>query len=634
MLCVITTLRSASIAAPRDDGDHLDAVTVSATRTPTLVSDAPLPIEAVPAVEIEENLTVQPGNLSSLLHELPSVRVQSSAPALGGAGLQLRGMPARNTLVLTDGLPSLGAEPDAFNLLQTPPLDLKQVEVIKGAASALYGGAALGGVLNLVSQSPAADPAVLANINSRGGRDLVGFLTHRDAAAWGETLTVGVHDQSREDINGDGWADIAGYRRYTLRPRAWWSSEQGQSLFLTAGYTDETRRGGTLPGHFLPDASTFEQALETHRFDVGAVVKTNAWAATTLTGRYSATFAHVDRTFGAEQTNSSQTSLFAEETLSGTYNSHKWVAGVAFERVQLAASPVRGVGYTYNVPAILAQDDVEVAPWIAIAGSARVDANNAYGTYLSPRTSVLLRIPASPWSLRASIGTGFSAPTPFLDEIEATGLGALLPLRGLHAERAVTESLDAKWAGYGWDVNVSVFNSEIGHALSVKTVGNGLELVNSTGTQRAPGAEALVGFSAGPLHALASWSYIDATQTNTLQQRQGVPLVPSHTASLDAIWENEQHGRVGLELDYTGKQTLDDDPYRTTSRPYWSANCLAELRVKSLSIFVNAINFTNVRQTRFDPLLRPSPGPGGNPITEVWAPLDGRVFNIGLRAKL
>lgn len=591
-------------------------------------------MEALPAVEIEENLTVQPGNLSSLLHELPSIRVQSTGPGLGGSGLQLRGMPVRETLVLTDGLPTLGVEPDAFGLLQTPPLDLKQVEVIKGAASALYGGSALGGVLNLVSQTPDADSTLLANVTSRGGRDLVGFATHQGSSAWSGTLTGGIHDQSREDIDGDGWADMPAYRRYTLRPRAYWKGPDDQSLFLTAGVVYENRTGGTLPGGSLPDGSGFTERLETRRFDVGAVHQATVLGSATLSGRYSATFSRLDQEFGVERTESAQSSVFAEETLSGSSHSHRWVAGVAFERDQLAASPSRAIGYTYNVPAVFAQDETSVGPYLVLAGSARVDAHDEYGTFFSPRVSALFRPPASNFSLRASIGTGFSAPTPFLDEIQATGLGALLPFHALHAERAVTEALDARWAADGWDVNFSVFNSEIRDAFLVQPVGDRLALINSAGIQRAPGAEMLVGYTHGPLHALASWSYIDATETNAAGQRQGVPLVPSRAASLDAILESGRHGRIGLELDYTGTQTTDDDPYRSLSRAYWSANFLAELRFGSLSIFFNAVNFTDVRQTHFEPLLRPTPGPGGNPITGTWAPLEGRLFNLGIRAKL
>jgi iron complex outermembrane receptor protein len=69
------------------------------------------------------------------------------------------------------------------------------------------------------------------------------------------------------------------------------------------------------------------------------------------------------------------------------------------------------------------------------------------------------------------------------------------------------------------------------------------------------------------------------------------------------------------------------------SEPYIELNALGEIRFKGFSMFVNAINLTDVRQTHFDPLIRPTPGPGGNPITDVWAPLVGRSFNMGIREK-
>jgi iron complex outermembrane receptor protein len=61
---------------------------------------------------------------------------------------------------------------------------------------------------------------------------------------------------------------------------------------------------------------------------------------------------------------------------------------------------------------------------------------------------------------------------------------------------------------------------------------------------------------------------------------------------------------------------------------------LAEIRFSGFSIFLNALNLTGSRQTNYDPLLRPTPGRAGDPITDVWAPLDGRTFNIGIRTGL
>ena len=626
---------SAPVEAANATDTVLEDIVVTATRSPGLIRNEPLRVEAVPAEEIEENLTVQPGNLSSLLHELPSIRVQSSAAGLGGAGLQLRGMPTRHTLVLADGLPSLGAVPDSFGLLQTPPLDLERVEVIKGAASALYGGSALGGVLNLVSRTAESESGLLGNLTSRGGRDLVGFFAYKDASPWSGTLTAGAHDQSREDVNGDGWADLPGFRRYTVRPRVWWDGLDGRSLFLTTGVVEEDRFGGTVTGRVLPAGSAFPEELHTQRLDAGAVSRVAFPSGTALTGRFSVTSTHLDRTFGADRVNSAQTTIFGEEALNGATHGHRWVLGLAFEYDRLAVPNDSGISHAYSVPAVFGQDNVALGPWVVAAGSVRVDASNEYGTFVSPRLSALVRQPGSAWSLRASVGGGYSAPTPLVDEIDAVGLSALLPLRGLRAERATTASLDARWLGGSWDVNASLFTSEIRDPIeALPATGNKLRLVNAAGPRRAPGAEALVGYVVGPLHAIASWSYIDATEIGATGLRQGVPLVPRQTVSLDGIFENAKWGRVGLEFDYTGRQAIADDPFRTVSRAYFSFNALAELRFNRTSVFLNAINLTNVRQTRFDPLIRPGPGPGGNPITDVWASLDGRIVNVGIRIEL
>jgi iron complex outermembrane receptor protein len=217
-----------------------------------LMKDEPVHVESVSTDEIAENLTESPGNVASIFLELPGMHVESVAPGLGSAAMQLRGMPSRDTLVLVDGLPLLGAEPDGFGILQTPPLDLERAEVIKGAASALYGASALGGVLNLASRGPTSGSSALASINSRGGRTAAGFLSI-PGTEWSGTLMASVDNQSREDIDGDGWTDLPYHQRYTVRPRVWFQQDQDQSLFLTAGFTDETRRGGTTPGAVLPD---------------------------------------------------------------------------------------------------------------------------------------------------------------------------------------------------------------------------------------------------------------------------------------------------------------------------------------------------------------------------------------------
>jgi outer membrane receptor for ferrienterochelin and colicins len=311
------------------------------------------------------------------------------------------------------------------------------------------------------------------------------------------------------------------------------------------------------------------------------------------------------------------------------------VLGLAFEHDGLSARAVPGLSYSYNAPALFAQNEFTATAWITVAGSARIDAHNRYGTFFSSRLSALLRQPGSNWSLRASVGNGFAAPTPFLDEVQTVGLGALLPIQNLHAERAITASLDAKWADAGWDINASVFESEVRDPLGIAEVSQSqLTLINNPGTRRALGVEAVIGYVAAPLHVIASFSHINVTEVVPPGLRRGAPLVPRNTGELAAIVESEKRGRIGLELGYTGTQDLAENPYRRTSRAYFELNALGEVRFGRTAIFLNAINLTDVRQTHFDPLLRVDLGPGGNPITDAWAPLEGRIFNLGVRVEL
>src|SRR4029078_10000077 len=136
------------------------------------IQDEPLRVEVIDDEEIEEKALMTPGSVAMLLGETTGLRVQTTAPSLGAANVRIQGLRGRYAQLLADGLPLYGAGGDSLNLLQVPPLDLAEFEVIKGPASALYGPAALGGIINLVSRrAPAAETEALVNVTSQGGLD-------------------------------------------------------------------------------------------------------------------------------------------------------------------------------------------------------------------------------------------------------------------------------------------------------------------------------------------------------------------------------------------------------------------------------------------------------------------------------
>jgi outer membrane receptor for ferrienterochelin and colicins len=619
---------------------------VTSTRAHRRVQDEPLRVEILDREEIEEKMLMTPGDIAMLLNETGGLRVQVTSPSLGAANIRIQGMRGRYTQLLADGLPLYGGQAGAIGLLQIPPSDLGQVEVIKGTASALYGGSALGGVINLISRQPGdeAEGDLLLNATSHGGQDLTGFLSGPLAGEWGYSVLGGFHRQSRQDLDGSGWVDVPTYRRWTARPRLSWTDDQGQSLFLTLGAMTESRAGGTMPGALAPDDSPFPERLETDRLDGGANLRLRAGGDRTLHLRASGMVQDHGHTFGSVMEVDRHSTGFVEAALSGSAGPHTWVVGGALQRDGYRSENFPAFDYTFTVPAFFVQDEVRLSPEASLSASVRWDGHSAYGSQVSPRLSALLR--PGPWTIRASAGGGFFAPTPFTEEIEAAGLARLQPPGDLKAERARNASVDVGRLWGPLEVNVVAFGSRIEDAVQLVPLSAVIEddppraaqvgLRNVEGTTRTTGGELLARLRWSPeLSLTASYLYVQATEPVPLGEgRRDVPLTPRHTAGLVGMWEDHDRGLLGIEAYFTGRQPLDDNPYRAEGHSHVHLGVLGEFRRGPFSVFLNAENLLNVRQSRIHPLQRAGRAPDGRWTVDAWAPLEGFVVNGGFRLRL
>ena len=124
-----------------------EVTVVASTRTERRIEDQAMRVEVLNREEVEEKMLMTPGDIGMMLNETGGLRVQTTSPSLGAASVRIQGMRGRYTRFLSDGLPIFGSQPSGLGLLQIPPMDLGQIEVIKGVASALYGAGALGNVV-------------------------------------------------------------------------------------------------------------------------------------------------------------------------------------------------------------------------------------------------------------------------------------------------------------------------------------------------------------------------------------------------------------------------------------------------------------------------------------------------------
>jgi iron complex outermembrane receptor protein len=599
------------------------------------VQDEPIRVEVIGREEIEEKIAMRPGNVAMLLSETGGLRVQVTSPALGASNVRVQGMRGRYTQLLTDGLPLYGGQASSIGLLQIPPTDLGQVEVIKGAASALYGPSALGGVINLVSRRPATEPLgeVLLNVTSREGQDLTAYGSSPLSRSWSASLVAGLHHQSRQDLDEDGWADMPGYDRWAVRPRLFWEGDNGGTALLTVGAMGEERTGGTLPGRTVPDGSPFPEFQESRRVDAGLVLERPS-AIGELHLRASAVRQQHRHRFGDVFEEDRHDTAFGEAALSGQSGGTAWVGGLAIQRDAYRSKTFGAFDYTYTTPAAFAQVEHKVRDDLTLAGSGRLDFHSEYGTHFSPRLSLLYR--PAPWTFRASVGRGFYAPTPFVEEIESTGLSRLDPLVGLKAEVAENASVEGGYLYGPVEATVTLFASNIHDAVQVvpSSVPRRVRLKNTEGETQTRGAEVLLRYRRDAFTVMGSYVYVDATEPNPSGiGRRTIPLTPRHTAGLVLMWEEHDVGRVGFEAYYTGRQRLEDNPYRQTSKPYFELGFLAERRFGPVSVFLNLENLLNVRQSKYDPLVLPQRAPDGRWTVDAWAPSEGFIANGGIRIR-
>lgn len=305
-----------------------------------------------------------------------------------------------------------------------------------------------------------------------------------------------------------------------------------------------------------------------------------------------------------------------------------WVAGVAFERATLDPHERPEFAYTYNVPGFFVQDDVQLQPWLILSASARADAHSQFGTFVSPRVSALIRGRA--WNSRVSIGSGFFAPSPLTDETEAAGLARLHLVEPLKAERGRSRSLDVTKNIGPLTATVTLFRYDVRDPVVLDRAT--YTLANASEPTITSGVETVAIYRREPFSVTGTYTYVWSRE-GIGPERGDVPLTPRHSAGFVGMWEREDRGRIGVEAYLTGRQRLEDNPYRSKSVPYVLFGGLVERRIGRVRVFVNVENLGDVRQTHWESIIRPTRAADGRWTVDAWAPLDGRVINGGVRLR-
>lgn len=623
--------------APTDLGE----VTISTTRSSRRVEDIPTKVDVISAEDLTEKGEMKPGDLKLLFNETTGVSTQQTSAVSGATNIRIQGLNGRYTQLLKDGMPLYTGFSGGLGILQITPIDLKQVEFVKGSASALYGGGAIAGLVNLITKTPTEKKELtfLLNGTTAKGLDASGFYS----SLLGQNKKAGTTIFGSYNFNGPydpahtGFAAIPKINRFTFNPKLFLYFNNKTTAWFGVNSTYEDRFGGDIKviegkadsiHQFFEDNKTLRLSTQlslTHKLN----------ATSSINFKNSVCFLNRKILQPKDNFKGQQYSSFSEINYAHQSGRSEWVAGLNLWTSKFKTADTSNFNYNLTTAGAFAQNTFKVTEIFIIETGLRVDYNTPHandklkGIFILPKINALFKISENLTS-RIGAGLGYKMPSPFNNEAEKDGYNHFYnnSLNNLQAEKSYGGNAGIIYKTSVDEVKFSIdqlfFYTRLNHPLILQNN----NLVNAPGFTRSEGFETNLKFTLDELNLYAGYTFTNAILRNNGQNYQQ-PLTPKHLLYLDFAYEDEGNYRTGIEADYTSQQRLYDG---TTGKDYLICSFLFEKIFKHINLYVNAENLADRRQTRWEQIYT---GTIAKPVfRDIYAPIEGRIINAGIKLKL
>ncbi len=622
------------------ESEEMEEVIVSSTRSSRTIVDLPTRVEAISGEELEEKGNMKPGDIRMMLNESTGIQTQQTSATSYNSSIRIQGLDGKYTQLLRDGMPLYSGFSGGLSLMQVAPLDLKQVEVIKGASSTLYGGGAIAGLVNLITRSPGEEPELsfMVNGTSALGLDASGFYAQKYGKA-GATVFASYNLGTPYDPADIGFSAIPKFNRYTINPKLFLYLSDKTTFNVGLNATKEDRIGGDmlyLDGKGDNVHSYFEEN-NTSRVSTQMELDHHIKEASKFGIKNSVSF--YDRSIKMQDYTFSgiQKASFTEATYQHRGDKLEWIGGLNLwtDKFVQDKPTEHAVDYNHTTVGGFLQNTWNASDKFALETGLRGDYQNKYGFFALPRFSAMLK--ASPkLTMRLGGGLGYKTPTVFTEDAERIQFRNVLPINEsiTNAERSAGANFDINFKTRIADelffsMNALLFYTSVNNPLILVGRQDGFyEYQQPDGSIDTKGLETNMKLSYGDFKLFVGYTFADVKQHYNGKSTV-FPLVAKHRLNNVLMYEVEDKWKMGLEAYYFSPQQLNDE---TTGKEYWIFGFMVEKLWEKLSLFVNFENFTDTRQTRFDTIYT---GTITNPtFRDIYAPVDGFVVNGGFKIKL
>ncbi|KAB2914103.1 MAG: TonB-dependent receptor [Bacteroidetes bacterium] len=625
-----------------EDIEETEEVVISSTRSSRSIEDIPTRVEFIAGEELEEKANMKPGDIRMVLSESTGIQTQQTSATSANAAIRIQGLDGRYTQILKDGFPLYFGASSGLGLLQIPPLDLKQVEVIKGSASTLYGGGAIAGLVNLISKTPQKEREIKFHLNGTSGKglDLNGFYSQR-ANKIGTTIFAAHNRNWAYDPANIDLSAIPKFERYTFNPKLFLYPSEKTTIVLGVNTTLEDRIGGDI--HYIngkgDSTHSYFEKNTTQRFSTQFSAEHKLGDSSHIIVKNSISYFNRILSTPGYTFNGTQYATFSEVNYEHNAEKMEWIVGInlwtdKFTEKQLDTLAVRD--YNQTTLGVFVQNIWKATQRLNIETGFRTDYVIDYGFALLPRISALYKINKK-LSSRVGGGLGYKTPTIFTEESER------IQYRGVLGISPTANRLETSY-GTNWDFNYKTafadgqvlftlnhlfFYTYLNHPLILTPQANGTyQFVNINGFVDTKGTETNIKIGYKDFKLFLGYTYTDAKihSNGTVSDN---PLTAKHRINSVLMYEADEKWKVGLEAYYFSKQKLSDG---TIGRQYVMCGFMVERLWEKFSLYINFENFLDARQTRFDTIYT---GTVTRPIfREIYAPLEGFIINGGLKIRL
>jgi outer membrane receptor for ferrienterochelin and colicins len=630
--------------------EDIEEVVVTASRTNSRIEDLPIKVEVLGQEDMDEESAVVPGNVASILGDISIIHIQKTSATNGNQAIRMQGLDSKYTQILRDGIPLFEGFSGNLGVLQIPPLDLRQVEVVKGSVSTLYGGGAIGGMINIVSKTPTSEsPEITAVLNRSNLKEtnLNTYYAQKYGKA-GMTLFIGLTDQKAVDVNADGYSDSPLIKQFSFHPRFFYTFSDKNKLNLGYSLINEKRAGGVVDdvnnennnGKNFVSATDFQRHTVDYNFN-HEFRKSSAFTLKGAISYFDRNFTEQARFFKANQISSyTEASQFIES------GKHKVVLGANLTLENFRKpnpDSTQLTSYDYSTLGVFAQDDWQLFPKLSLQTGLRVDNHNVFGTFILPRISLMTK-PSEKFTIRLSVGTGYKTPNIFANQTPVNPLTSvnywnLTPLdANVKPENSIGSNIDIAYSThigehFSIQLDQAFYYTNITNPIvagAINNQANRTRLTNATYGVNSIGTDTYLRIEYDAIEFYLGYNH-------TIAKREGsgetayLPFSPQDKFSLTLAYTIEGKWRFGIESSFVGSQYLYDNQ-RVKDYAFW-AGAIERKFGEHLSLVVNAENILNIKQSDFEtPLVTGTPqNPSFRPI---WAPQEGAIVNVALKYKL